>query len=242
METLSGVKWFTGKNHAATGKPYEDRTAMLTNRAPLVARAGRGHLFAVMDGVGDAPRGMNAAQCLADRLKDFYRNPANHPATAQGLRQLIMDCNNQVNDWGMIEGTNRPLGAAAFTVAWFSPEGLVHVFHAGDTVGMRFDGKEITRLTPQDVAGRGIVNYLGCGKDMAIHHIPVKLAVGESIVLVSDGIIPKAMRTHDVRDVLLDEEAFDPEAAARLLAERAQARGSQDDITAMVIELEAWEE
>lgn len=42
METLSGFKWFTGKNHAATGKPYEDRTAMLTNRAPLVARAGRG--------------------------------------------------------------------------------------------------------------------------------------------------------------------------------------------------------
>lgn len=242
METLSGVKWFTGKNHGARGKPYEDRTVMLTNRAPLVARSGRGHLFAVMDGVGDAPRGMNAAQCLADRLVEFYRKPDAHAPTVQGLRKLIAECNAEVHGWGMIEGTCRPLGAAAFTIAWFSPAEMVHIFHAGDTVGMRFDGTEIVRLTPPDVGGRGIVNYLGCGKDLAIHHIPVKLGVRESIVLVSDGIIPKAMRTHDVRDVMLDAEAIDPEASAQLLAERARARGSRDDITAMVIELEAWTE
>ena len=215
---------------------------MLSNRSPLVARSGRGHIFAVMDGVGDAPRGMNAAQCLADRLIDFYRKPGEHPATVHGLRKLIMDCNTEVYGWGMIEGTNRPLGAAAFTIAWFSPDELVHIFHAGDTVGMRFAAMEITRLTPPDVGGRGIVNYLGCGEPLAIHHIPIKLAVGESIVLVSDGIIPKAMRTHDVRDVMLAPEAIDPEASARLLAERSRARGSRDDITAMVIELETWDE
>jgi serine/threonine protein phosphatase PrpC len=242
METLSGVKWFTGKNRSARGKPYEDRSVMLTSRAPLVARAGRGHLFAVMDGIGDAPRAMHAAQCLADRLINFYRKTSDYPATPHGLRQLIIACNDEVNGWGVVEGTNLPLGLAAFTVAWFSPEQVVHIFHAGNTVGMLFDGKEITRLTPRDPAPSGVVNYLGCGKNLSIHHIPIKLTAGESIVLVSDGIIPKAMHTHDARDVLLDREAIDPEAAARLLAERAQAFGSRDDITAMVIELEAWDE
>ena len=99
-----------------------------------------------------------------------------------------------------------------------------------------------TLVGPTGPAGSGVVNYLGCGKNLSIHHIPIKLTAGESIVLVSDGIIPKAMHTHDARDVLLDREAIDPEAAARLLAERAQAFGSRDDITAMVIELEAWDE
>ena len=50
------------------------------------------------------------------------------------------------------------------------------------------------------------------------------------------------MKTHNVRGVLPDPEAIDSEAAARLLAERAWAWGSHDDIAAMVIELEAWDE
>jgi serine/threonine protein phosphatase PrpC len=34
--------------------------------------------------------------------------------------------------------------------------------------------------------------------------------------------------------------AHGPEAAVRELASRARARGSQDDITAIVVELEEW--
>jgi len=63
-----------------------------------------------MDGVGGAPRGLAAAQHIADRLTDFFRNANSIPATRQGLRELLTAISIEINQWGMMDGTDRPLG------------------------------------------------------------------------------------------------------------------------------------
>ena len=55
----AAVSWL--KNAKSTRKPYEDRYRLLTKDIPLVGKSGRGELFAVLDGIGGAPRGMAAA-------------------------------------------------------------------------------------------------------------------------------------------------------------------------------------
>jgi hypothetical protein len=54
-------------------RPCEDRFRVLDARVPLVRNARRGFLYAVMDGVGSAPKALRAAQHVADRLTSRRR-------------------------------------------------------------------------------------------------------------------------------------------------------------------------
>jgi len=52
------VAWQMGPRH----KFYEDRFRLLCHPIPLVAQGNQGEIFAVLDGVGSAPKGMAAAR------------------------------------------------------------------------------------------------------------------------------------------------------------------------------------
>jgi serine/threonine protein phosphatase PrpC len=129
IETDAQVGWLTNrKKHA-----YEDRYRLLGGGVPAVARAGRGHLYAIMDGVGGAPLGMRAAQHVADRLTAFYTDGAIE-ASVKGLLGLCQAIDREVNAFGLIQGEDRPLGAAAATVAWLDDRARrLGIVHAGDT-------------------------------------------------------------------------------------------------------------
>jgi serine/threonine protein phosphatase PrpC len=217
-------------------RPCEDRFRVLDARVPIVRDGERGFLYAVMDGVGAAPKALRAAQHVADRLIDFYRDP-NIPATAQGVYDLLIRINHEIRAWGVIEGTDRPLGAAAATVAWFAPSGRLVLFQSGDTVGYSFDGSRLVRLTREHTDGRAITSYLGQGERCRIDVETGRLDEGDILCLVTDGVT-KSMADDNIEQVL--KEASAPEIAVRELVSRARARGSHDDITAIVIELEEW--
>ena len=61
-----------------------------------MARAKRGEIFAVFDEIGSAPRGMSAAQEMADCLPSFYRDPGVWPASVEGLIELMITSNNTI--------------------------------------------------------------------------------------------------------------------------------------------------
>ncbi len=232
MLTSAAVHQSKGLDHQV----YEDRYRLLGGAVPLVERSGRGHLFAVMDGVGAAPRGMNAAQHGADRLTDFYREPS-VPATKRGLLAHLVAVSDEIHAWGMMEGTDRPVGAAAATVAWFSPSRELVLSHAGDTVAFRFTDERLIKLTHDHTAGRGITRYFGQHR-LAVEQEVVQFEEGDLLCLVTDGVYPKGMREDGISAVL--RAVRDPERAVRELGERARGRGSRDDITVLVVELEEW--
>ena len=156
MKTNVGIAFRSSPHHA-----YEDRYRQLRENHPLVAEAGRGLLFAVMDGVGSASRGMQAAQLIADRLAEFYRPEIE--ASQAGLVQLLVSINDECHAWGVNPETNRSLGAAVATIAWLAPSRELLVFQAGDTLPLRFDGSRMIELAHRQGSGNCVDKYFGQG-------------------------------------------------------------------------------
>lgn len=232
----AAVSWL--KNAKSTRKPYEDRYRLLSKDIPLVGRSGRGELFAVLDGIGGAPRGMQAAQAIADCLLDFYRKPDEITPDAAGLNLLLLQTNQTINDWGCMAGTDRPLGGAAGTIAWIHDQKLT-LFHAGDTAGILLREKSPPHLlTGLHEYDGGITRYFGLGRHLEIEVKTLPLEEGNLILLVSDGVT-KAYSTTEAANLV--QEIFDKTGdictAVQELVMRSRSKRSSDDITAMVIEV-----
>lgn len=232
----AAVSWL--KNVKSQQKPYEDRYRLLSNDIPLVGRSGRGELFAVLDGIGGAPRGMQAAQAVADCLLDFYRKPDEITPDAAGLNQLLLRTNHVINDWGCIEGTDRPLGGAAGTILWLCEERLT-IFHVGDTNGMLLrQGYPPRVLTSFHERDGGIFRYFGLGSRLEIEVKSERVADGDLILLVSDGVT-KVFSTNEAANLVqtVYEKTGDIGRATQELVERSRGKKSDDDITALVVEV-----
>jgi serine/threonine protein phosphatase PrpC len=216
-----------GTNHQFN----EDRYRLLDQRAPLVCKSGRGHLYAVMDGVGSAPLGMRAAQHIADQLLLFYRDMT-ISLDAVGLQELLKKINDEIFGWGMIPDTNRPLGAAAATIMWFSPEQELYVFHAGDTWAFQHTGRAFHSITKPHQDGDTLLRYFGQGKALELEVNKIIPEEGDIFGMVSDGVT-KVLTNKNVQEIV--DGYVDPEHTAEEIAQRAKRKGSQDYITALVI-------
>jgi serine/threonine protein phosphatase PrpC len=232
----AAVSWL--KNAKSTRKPYEDRYRLLSKDIPLVGRSGRGELFAVMDGIGGAPRGMQAAQAVADCLLDFYRKPDEITPDAAGLNQLLLQTNQAINGWGCMEGTDRPLGGAAGTVVWLHDQKLT-LFHAGDTAGILLrQNRPPRQLTSLHEYDGGISRYFGLGRHLKIESNTSALVEGDLILLVSDGVT-KVYSTTEAANLVQEmfDKTGDSAIAVQELVTRSRSKKSVDDITAMLIEV-----
>lgn len=266
VETTHGLGWLTN----AKGHPYEDRyveplgdflnrlDAATTDQEAerwqesIDARKQRGLVYAVLDGVGSAPKGLQAAEATATKLRDLYRRQPPMAATYGSVVDLIVEVNQEIAAWGTIAevrgadavGAANSQGAAGVTAAYFSPARNVTIVHVGDTIAFHYrsgNSPTIRRLTTNDATGYGIRSYVGQGDGLCPQVVAVHtMAPGDMIVLVTDGVVPKGMQQDMVLETVRAYED-DPEAAARELAVRARARGSRDDITAMVVRLDGWE-
>ena len=234
----AAVSWL--RNAKSSSKPYEDRYRLLTKDIAIVGKSGRGELFAVIDGIGGAPRGMQAAQAVADCLVDFYRKPEHVAANSLGLNDLLLQANQVINDWGCIEGTDRPLGGAAGTIAWIHDQRLT-LFHAGDTAGILLRQNHSPRLlTGLHEYDGGITRYFGLGRRLELEVKSERLLVGDLILLVSDGVT-KVFSTTEAANLaqeIYDKTGGDIGMAAQELAIRSRSKKSVDDITVMLIEVE----
>jgi serine/threonine protein phosphatase PrpC len=145
-----------------------------------------------------------------------------------------MQANGAIYDWGFMPGTNRPLGGCAGTVAWLH-EHLLFVFHAGDTVALLIrDGKSL-QLTRIHETNGAIYRYFGLGPQLKIDVDHSPLEDGDRILLLSDGVT-KVYHPDETAGVI--QEYDDPLRAVSELCGRSRSRGSTDDITVLLIEIE----
>ena len=217
---------------------YEDRFRLLSRDVPIVRKSNRGEIFAVFDGIGSAPMGRQAAQLMADILIEFYKKPETYEASMDGLLKLLKKGNLKIHSWGTRDGTDIPLGGCAGTIAWLF-EGTLHVFHVGDTAGVLITDTNRYLLTREHQIETGeIYRYFGLGPDLEIDTMALKVDEFDRILLVSDGVT-KALMLEEAIEMVRNYE--DPASAARTLVFQARAFGSEDDITAIVIEVEEEE-
>lgn len=235
------VGWAQGRSH----KNYEDRYRLLTRQIPLVQVTGRGELLAVMDGVGSAPQGLQAAQSVADALLEFFRNsidltvntcaPQEHELL-YALCNLLQRTSQTIQSWGWMDGSSlRPLGAAAASVAWITPnQSTLHVLHAGDTQALllREDGTRRLLSTLEQTVDGALSNYFGSPK-LNLRHQACVLAPGDRLLLSSDGV-SKVLAHQQIAD--LSNDSVDASALCKAVLERCVQR-TGDDITLVVYDM-----
>jgi serine/threonine protein phosphatase PrpC len=137
-----------------------------------------------------------------------------------------------------MEGTDRPLGGAAGTVAWIYDQKLT-LFHAGDTAGILLRQDHPPQLlTGLHELDGGITRYFGLGRHLEIEIKTLNLMEDDLILLVSDGVT-KAFSTTDAANLVQDifDKTGDAGSAVQELVTRSRSKKSVDDITAMLIEV-----
>jgi len=226
----AAVAWLKGTRH----RFYEDRFRLLPDSIPLVAQSNRGSIYSVFDGIGGAPEGMRSAQHMADILLRFYQKSDLYADSARDLHRLLNEANREINGWGTIPGTDRPLGGCAGTVAWIRGN-VLHSFHAGDTVGFLIRADRPVSLTRQHEKDGAIYRYFGLGSNLKIDSCRLTLENGDRILLFSDGVT-KIMHPATAVDIVC--QSNDMAEAATRLVRFSRLKGSLDDITVLMTRVE----
>ena len=228
----ASVAWLKGTKH----KFYEDRYRILSKDIPLVGGQDRGELFAVFDGIGSAPKGRQAAQEMADILLNFFLRAESYELSPEGLEKLLLQGNESIHQWGFMEGTDVPQGGCAGTVAWLYQENL-SVFHAGDTSAVLIQNRGNTlKLTRDHQAENGaIYRYFGLGPNLGLEMSMCPVEELDRILLLTDGVT-KVIHPLEAAEYVKKHD--DIGLAAKSLVQKAFLKGSIDDITATLIEVE----
>ena len=223
------IAWQKGPRHTF----YEDRYRVLSKHIPLVQKATRGELFAVCDGVGSAPRGMSAAQEICNILIEFFKNVELEPYT-NSINKLLNDANKEINSWGFIDSSDRPLGACAGTIIWIDNNNKGHIFHVGDTCGILIrDGvAQVLTMDHHSIDGH-LSNYYGL-EQLTLDYKTIQLEEDDRLLLLSDGIT-KNLSISKITDIV--ETCATGKSSLSNLLYAARAAGSTDDATAVLIDI-----
>jgi serine/threonine protein phosphatase PrpC len=228
------VAWLKGTKH----KFYEDRYRLLPKTIPLVAKSNRGEVFAVFDGIGSAPEGMHSAQHMADTLEQFFLERSDCEPSTQDFSRLLFNANREIEGWGFMPGTDRPLGGAAGTIAWIH-EGMLYLFHAGDTVGFLLRDGNVMMMTQLHDFNGAIYRYFGLGRNLEIDVTRMEIKNYDRILLMSDGVT----KVFNPKEACRFIQGYDDiEEGVAELVRMSRLRGSSDDITALLYEYDAYPE
>ncbi len=109
MQLLYEIKRLQSPAHSV-----EDSAITLRNRRAAVD-SGRGVLLGVMDGVGSATRGGEAARFVASSLERMFN--AVEKLSQESIAARIRSINQEIRAWGLEANRPAPAGAAAMTLA-----------------------------------------------------------------------------------------------------------------------------
>ncbi len=217
---------------------------------------GRGDaFFLVADGMGGHEAGDVASDFVARRIRGWFSEADDDTTPFLGqLQALLVETNRALVDFGREEGLSAGAGSTA-TLACVRDDRL-HIAHVGDSRLYRFRGGALEQLTEdhswvaeQRRAGvldeseiadhparHMLTECLGVGADLGVFTRSVTLAEGDRFLLCTDGLHGPVAHADLVR-VLAEEP--DPQTAARTLVAMANERSGPDNITAVVVHLDA---
>ncbi|AMR67227.1 bifunctional protein-serine/threonine kinase/phosphatase [Aquipseudomonas alcaligenes] len=219
----------------ATGPRTENQDAIrVVTPAPALA-ASKGFLFALADGVSQCADGGLAARATLQALAlDYYSTPETW-AVAQSLDRLLVAHNR----WLQAGSGGQPLlttlsalilRGRRFTLA-----------HVGDCRAYRLHGGQLERLSEDHVWEQPGMQHvlkraLGLDQHLVVDYLEGELREGERYLLISDGVW-STLGDAGIRSLLRDEH--DPAAACQALVTAAHLAGSQDNASAVLVQVDA---
>jgi serine/threonine protein phosphatase PrpC len=222
----------------------EDFVGMVTPAEPDLST--KGLVAAIADGVSGNEGGREAAEySVRGLLTDYYATPETWPVT-QSLERVI----KAINSWVQTQGAvRRELAGMATTLTALVLRGRFYYFsHVGDTRLYLLRQGVLTRLTTDHVWDRPEMQHvltraIGLDSHLAIDHGMGELQANDVFLLASDGTWACSSE-YDLTEALSNLAVGNSSAedTATLLLTAALAKGSQDNVSAIVLRVMALPE
>ena len=218
-------------DYTASGpRPENQDATRLVTPSPALA-ASKGYLFALADGVSQCADGGLAARSTLQALAlDYYSTPETW-GVAQSLDRLLL----AQNRWLLANGLLTTLSALVLRGRRFT------LAHVGDCRAYRWHDGELTRISEDHVWDQPDMRHvlkraLGLDQYLVMDYLDGELREGERLLLISDGVWA-TLGDAGIRSILA--ERSDLETTTRTLVQAAHLAGSQDNASALLIEVES---
>lgn len=246
------------KRHSAThvsysGQSEAGRVRTINQDSYFVGELADAYLAVVADGMGGHKTGEVASQKAVEIIQRELSSSQNHPPAA--LARAVQAANLEIFDQAAEHPEQQGMGTTLTTVYIDDQVGIVG--HVGDSRAYLIRDNAIRQLTfdhswvaervrqgilTQDEARHHrlrnvITNALGATPAVKLDVLHFEVLVGDKLLLCSDGI---SMLLSDEQLLAIVQQHTPSEAVSQLLKE-ANGRGSPDNVTAIVLEIEAVE-
>jgi protein phosphatase len=208
-------------------------------------------LFCVADGMGGYAGGEIAAQLAVETIQGAFRTGrfeadvrADLPQRTLELVKAVQMANlaiyQRAKDEPQLQGMGTTLVAARFALR----KERLYIGHVGDSRCYRLRDGELKLLTTDHTLrslgaeGPGssqLVRALGIGTRLDVDIISAEPRVGDVYLLCSDGL-SKSLEQETIRSAIAGQ---DLDRAAERLVELSNERGGQDNITAVLVGVQA---
>jgi PPM family protein phosphatase len=196
-------------------------------------------LLAVADGVGGEAAGQIASTLAVTTVAGYRPQYATDPR--EGLRRAVERANKVVisrpDEQPMWRGMACTLDVVVLGRHQETGETLF-VAHVGDSSVWLQPRRQHPRLltTPHAIKNGPLLNAIGLAPDVQADLLAEKVAVGDRVVMASDGIT-KVMTPQALDGLLMELSSESPEHAADRLVEAAIVAGARDDTTIVVADV-----
>ena len=202
-----------------------------------VERARMGSVAALADGVGGAKGGREAAElAIRSFIDGFYAQPETIGAANAARRSL-----SGFNRWLHATARSDPAleGAACTFTALILRGRRALAAHVGDSRAWHFRDGQLTQLTEDHVLPHPdqrhiLYRAVGIEADLRLDFTKRDLAPHDRLLLTSDGV-HGSLGAKAIAKLLAERNS--PALDAEAIANAAAAAGSQDNITALVIDI-----
>ncbi|MEE5070672.1 bifunctional protein-serine/threonine kinase/phosphatase [Pseudomonas alliivorans] len=215
---------------SASGPRPENQDALRLVTPVAALAASKGYLFALADGVSQCADGALAAQSTLQALAlDYYSTPETW-GVAQSLDRLLL----AQNRWLLANGLLTTLSALVLRGRRFT------LAHVGDCRAYRWQSGKLKRISEDHVWEQADMQHvlkraLGLDQYVVMDYLEGELCEGERLLLVSDGIWA-TLGDASIRSILTEQEDLD--SAVRTLVSAAHLAGSQDNASALLIQID----
>ncbi len=211
-------------------------------------------LYAIADGMGGHAAGEVASRLALDAVSHALEERVGQGLAPDALALAAATAAvHAVHDAAQADRKLDQMGTT-LTVLIAHPDGRGAVAHVGDSRLYRLRDQRLAQITSDHTYveafaqagiadretlkagawGHSLTQAVGHGLDIDVQVVPLDLLAGDRYLLCTDGLTD---HVHSDRDLLIDLEEQDLDAASESLVEFANASGGHDNITVVIVDI-----
>lgn len=199
----------------------------------------KGMAAAIADGVSSCADSHIASQtAVTSFMNDYFSTSPNWSVSTSASKVMT-----SLNRW-LYQKNQQQHGIADSMLTTFTAvvvkSSTLHLFHVGDTRVYLYSHGQLEKLTTDHVAMSGkrthLTRAMGADSHLEVDYLKRLMQEGDRIILTSDGV-HGALSSNMMSEILALEN--EPEAQAKALVNAALYKASDDNLTALVLAIDA---